>query len=53
MTGQSLVMKDTEVHSENRHWRLSHIPINTHSGQNQPDKFGEIFQQKEYLGKYL
>ena len=28
-------------------------PIGAHSGQKQPDNFGEIFQAKAELGKYL
>ena len=27
--------------------------LNAHSGQNQPDNFGETFQVKAYLEKYL
>ena len=30
-----------------------HLTHNAHSGQNQLDNFGEIFQAKAYLGKYL
>ena len=29
------------------------LPINAHSGQNQPDNFDEIFLLKAWLAKYL